>query len=126
MSAPPAGPEKREFYRLGFPPPERPLLRLGRQRHEVLDCSVRGLRFTVSQQPAPVLGTIVEGQLLFRRNAQTAVRGLVIRVQNGEIALHMPDSEIPSAILRSEERHLLSHYRTWAKLRLWPPLEPGL
>ncbi|MBK8962340.1 MAG: hypothetical protein WBQ93_05940 [Candidatus Competibacter sp.] len=93
MSAPPAEPEKREFYRRGFSPPA---------------------------------GTLVEGPLLFPGNARTVVRGSVIRLQNCAIALHMPDSEIPFAILRGEERHLLSHYRTWAKLRLWPPLEPGL
>lgn len=115
MTSPSAEPEKREFYRLRFPPPERPCLIVGRQEYEVLDCSARGLRFVVTQQPLPALGDLVEGRLHFRRNSHAPIRGLIIRIQNGEIALHMPDSEIPFAILRGEERYLLNHYRMWAK-----------
>jgi hypothetical protein len=115
MTAPSAKPEKRELYRLRFPPPERPHLIVGRQRYEVLDCSARGLRLIITQHPLPSLGDLVEGQLLFRRSSHVPIRGLVIRIQNGEIALHMPESEIPFTILRSEERYLLNHYRMWAK-----------
>ncbi|HRF62467.1 MAG TPA: PilZ domain-containing protein [Candidatus Competibacter sp.] len=115
MTAPLAESEKREFYRLKFPPPERPCLVVGRQKYQVLDCSARGLRFVITQQPTPLLGELVEGWLHFRRNAKAPIRGLVIRIQNGEIALHMPDSEIPFTILRGEERYLLNHYRMWAR-----------
>ena len=115
MTAPSATQEKRELYRLKFPNPERPYLIVGRQKYEVVDCSARGLRFLVTQQSLPSLGDVVEGRLQFRRHSQAPIRGLVVRIQNGEIALHMPDSEIPFAILRSEERYLLNHYRTWVK-----------
>lgn len=115
MTAPPADQEKREFYRLKFPPFERPCLLVGRQQYEVLDCSARGLRFTLSRQAPPSLGDWVEGRLQFRRNTHAPIRGLIIRIQNGEIALYMPDNEIPFTILRGEERYLLNHYRMWAK-----------
>lgn len=115
MTAPAAEPEKREFYRLRFPHPERPCLIIGRQQYEVVDCSARGLRFIITQQPLPSLGDLLEGRLQFRRHSQAPIRGLVVRIQHGEIALHMPDNEIPFTILRSEERYLLNHYRRWVK-----------
>lgn len=113
--------DQREFYRLEFPPPERPRLLVGRQCYEVIDCSARGVRLRVAEQPLPSLGEVVEGHLRFRRQGQLFVRGSVIRIQNGEIALHLADRDIPIALIRGEERHMLNHYRTWAKLRLWPP-----
>ena len=39
-----------------------------------------------------------------------SIRGLIVRIQNGEIALYMPDSEIPFATLWNQERYLLTHY----------------
>jgi hypothetical protein len=116
MTTPPVEPEKREFFRLKFPPMERPCLVVGDRRYEVLDCSARGLRFVITQRPpTQSLGERVEGQLLFRRNSRAPIRGLIIRIQNEEIALHLPDCEIPFTILRGEERYLLNHYRLWAK-----------
>lgn len=107
--------EKREYYRLRFPRAERPLLAIDQQDCEVVDCSARGLRYILTRLPSPAPGDWVEGLLRFRRHPHTPVRGLVVRSQNGEIALHLPDEEIPFAILRGEERYLLAHYRRWSK-----------
>ncbi|MEI2779964.1 MAG: PilZ domain-containing protein [Candidatus Competibacter sp.] len=116
MTSPPSvEPEKREYFRLKFPPLERPCLVVGERKYEVLDCSARGLRFVVTELPLPSLGDPVEGHLLFRRDSRAPVRGLIVRIQGDEIALHLPDCEIPFAILRGEERYLLNHYRLWAK-----------
>lgn len=113
MSDPATEPEKRENYRLHFPRAERPLLVIGEHHYEVVDCSVRGLRCVVNDwQPPLALGDQIEGLVRFRDRAQTLVRGLVVRMQEDEIALYMPDSEIPFTILRGEERYLLAHYRT--------------
>ncbi|HAO32913.1 MAG TPA: hypothetical protein DCQ84_08175 [Candidatus Competibacteraceae bacterium] len=117
MTTPPVvEPEKREFFRLRFPPIERPSLIVGDRQYEVLDCSARGVRFVITRQPPPPsLGEQVEGQLLFRRNSRAPIRGLIVRIQDDEIALYLPDREIPFTILRGEERYLLNHYRLWAK-----------
>ena len=127
MKEPPKIKDQRDFYRLEFPPPERPCLLVGQQRYEVVDCSVRGVRLRVAEHPLPALGEVMEGRLRFRRQGEILVRGSIVRVRDGEIALHWPDRDIPLAFLRGEERYVLNHYRTWAKLRLWPPpLDPEL
>lgn len=112
MSDPAAELEKRENSRLHFPRAERPLLVIGEHHYEVVDCSVRGLRCIVNDwQPRLALGDQIEGLVRFRDRAQAPVRGSVVRIQEGEIALYMPDSEIPFTVLRGEERYLLAHYR---------------
>ncbi len=112
MSDPATELEKRENYRLQFPRAERPLLVIGEHHYEVVDCSVQGLRCIVNDwQPQLSLGDQIDGLVRFRDRAQTPVRGLVVRIQEGEIALYMPESEIPFTVLRGEERYLLAHYR---------------
>ncbi len=112
MSDPATDLEKRANYRVHFPRAERPLLVINEHHYEVVDCSVRGLCCIVNAwQPRLVLGDQIEGLVRFRDRAQAPVRGLVVRIQEGEIALYLPDTEIPFAILRGEERYLLAHYR---------------
>lgn len=107
--------EKREYYRLRFPHVERPHLVIGQDDCQVVDCSARGLRYILPRlpAPAPAPGDWIEGLLQFRRHPHALIRGLVVRIQDGEIALHLPDEEIPFTVLRGEERYLLAHYRRW-------------
>jgi hypothetical protein len=109
-------PEQREFYRLNFPYAERPRLVIGTRDYEVVDCSVRGVRY-VSSPKSPILlpGDRVEGTLRFRRRTQTPIQGLIMRIQNDQIALFIPDSEIPFTTLWGEERWLLAHYPMWKR-----------
>lgn len=115
MTLPPAPLEKREFYRLRLPLPERPMLLIGERTYSVLDCSARGLCFTFTQQPAFALGDSLEGWLQFRRHISVAICGLIVRIQHHQAALYLPDSEIPFTLLRAEERYLLRHYPNWGK-----------
>jgi len=116
MLAPSPEPEKRQYYRLHFPRPERPLLVIGERHYEVVDCSVRGLRCLVNawQPPIPA-GEAVAGRLQFRDRHAAPICGLVIRIQHNEIALYLPESEIPFRILRSEERYLIAQHRARAE-----------
>lgn len=112
ISDPATEPERRTNYRLHFPRAERPLLVINGHHYEVVDCSVRGLRCMVNDwQPRLALGDQIDGLVRFRDRAQAPVRGLVVRIQEGEIALYLPDTEIPFTVLRGEERYLLAHYR---------------
>ncbi|MFO1372471.1 MAG: PilZ domain-containing protein [Candidatus Competibacteraceae bacterium] len=106
--------EKREYHRLRFPFAERPRLIIGKQDYEVVDCSVRGLRYASKRKPLVATGDRVEGILQFRRRTQAPIRGLVVRIQNDEIALYLPDREIPLIILLKEQRYLLDHYPMWS------------
>lgn len=99
--------EKREYYRLQFPPAKRPQLLINENHHAVIDCSAHGVRYVAASGAAPTPGDPVKGLLRFRHGAQTPVRGVVMRVEEDQIVLYVPDPEIPSPLLRSEERHLL-------------------
>ena len=116
--------EQRAFHRLEFPSPD--CSRIGRQRREGLDRPVRGSCFLITGQPLPALDEVARGQRLFRSQTAASVRDLAARIQNGEIAPHLPDGDISAAILHREERDLLNRYRSWAKLRPSSPLEPDL
>ena len=99
--------ERRESYRLQFSSAKRPQFLINDNRHDVVDCSAHGVRYTVSPGTPPAPGEHIKGLLCFCHGAQTPVLGVVMRVEGGEIVLHIPYREIPSPILRSEERHLL-------------------
>ncbi|MBK8508926.1 MAG: hypothetical protein IPL51_09835 [Candidatus Competibacteraceae bacterium] len=116
--------EQRAFHRLEFPSPD--CSRIGRQRREGLDRPARGLRLLITGQPLSALDEVARGQRLFRSQTAASTRDLAARIQNGEIAPHLPDGDIPAAIFHREERHLLNRYRSWAKLRPSPPLELDL
>lgn len=121
---PAAGSERRQFYRLLFPYPERPRLTVGSQTYEVLDCSVYGLRYVFDPAESvrpPALGDWIQGSLQFRRALPVSIRGLIVRIQYNEVALYMPDYGIPFATLWSQERYLLTHYPTWERQVHKPP-----
>lgn len=116
MLAPSPEPEKREHYRLHFPSAERPLLVIGERHYEVMDCSVRGLRCLVNEWQPPIpADEPVAGLVQFRGRGAAPIYGLVIRIQHNEIALYLPESEIPFRILRSEERYLIAQHRARAE-----------
>jgi hypothetical protein len=104
--------EKRKFYRLQFPYPERPRLIMGVRDYEVVDCSAHGVRYIVAPRTLLIPGDRIQGLLQFRRQKEKKipVRGLIVRIQGDEMALYMPDSEIPFTTLWSEERYLRKHY----------------
>lgn len=99
--------ERREYYRLQFPPAKRPQLLINKESHAVVDCSAHGVRYVASSETPPTPGEPVTGLLRFRHGKQTPVLGVVMRVEGDEIVLYIPGREVPSTLLRSEERHLL-------------------
>lgn len=99
--------ERREYYRLQFPQTKRPQLLINENSHAVVDCSAHGVRYVTTKETSLAPGERVKGLLQFQHGKQTPVRGVVMRVEADEIILHIPDQEIPSKLLRSEERHLL-------------------
>jgi hypothetical protein len=84
------------------------------QIYEVIDCSARGLRYSVAKRDFPPLGSTVEGRLRFRRGTEVHIIGVVIRIQNNEVALHFPNMEISPSILLDEQRYLHAHYPMWS------------
>lgn len=100
----------RAHYRLAYPIQERPLLVREDGEKEVVDISERGLRYRLSGDPAPELGAAVSGLLALKRGIRVEVEGEVVRVQDGEVALHLKGRGIPFALVWAEQRWLRSRY----------------
>jgi hypothetical protein len=105
VTAPP-WPQERAFPRLQYPSHLRPYLVTRHDLCEVVDCSERGLRYgSTLDLPAP--GTRVSARLCFRSGIEVAIRGRVVRVQSGEVALELDESHaIPADVIAAEEAAL--------------------
>lgn len=106
--------EQRQYYRLRYPMTERPTFLYAEKAYAVVDISARGLLYIIPNGPLPELHTPITGILRFRRGAQCKIEGIVIRVHNDQVALYLPDHEIPFAILINEQRYLHMRYPMWS------------
>lgn len=98
---------RRALYRVNYPLVERPTLQVGRFLYEVVDCSERGLRYEVRDNRLPTLGTVLGGELQFRRGSEIAITGEVIRSRGGLVVLAL-DPPLPFAEVLAEQRYLRS------------------
>ena len=106
---------RRNHYRVVFPPEIRPRLLLDgpSAAHtvlEVLECSERGLRFAppVRWQHPP--GAQLSGRLMFARGAEAHVAGTVQRVETGSVALLLNRRGIPLGTILDEQRYIRAHF----------------
>jgi hypothetical protein len=100
-----AVPSRRALYRIVYPLTERPTFEVGTTLYDVIDCSERGLRYELSYQRIPQVGSIVKGWLHFRRGESIRVHGKVLRAMRGVVALAL-DPALPFAEVMSEQRYL--------------------
>jgi hypothetical protein len=95
--------QERAFPRLQYPSHLRPYLVTRHDLCEVVDCSARGVRYG-STVDLPAVGTLVSGRLCFRSGTEVAIRGRVVRVQSGEVALELDEAHaIPAEVIAAEE-----------------------
>jgi hypothetical protein len=103
--------QRREHYRLEYPPAERPLFVAGDLVLRVADISERGLGLVITPE-SPVLGdgTVLEGTIQFRHADPLDVTALVVRHEPGLLGLRLYVHTIPFATVLTEERAILSRY----------------
>ena len=78
--------------------------------HRVVDCSETGFRYAPADERFPDIGSTVEGTLDFRGTEELEVKGTVVRIQAGEIAVHCGDTPIPLGVILREQRYLRVHF----------------
>ena len=104
----------RSFYRLRYPETGRPtFIRDGGQRtFPVIDCSEEGFRYHpgTRSEPDPEMGQAIDGTLQFRGGATVKVSGTVVRIQDGEVAIHLSKQRIPFGIMLHEQLFLRRRY----------------
>ena len=72
--------ERRGFERVEYAPGERPILLMGDQSFEVVDCAERGLRYLPSHGSIPEVGADVRGTVRFPGGPEVEIEGVVVRV----------------------------------------------
>lgn len=98
---------ERAAYRIPYPPSARPRLMLGECEVPVVDCSERGLRFTVDGIAIPSVGSLIIGRVhLLSGGPALIVEGTVIRCQEGEVAVRLKAPGIPVRAVFAEQRFL--------------------
>lgn len=103
---------ERSLFRIRYPLRERPPLVVDGVTHAVVDCCEGGIRFVGGEEPWAT-GHTLEGLLTLRGGAVVAVRGRVLRVQEGEVAVELASPGIPFAEILEEQRYLRSRYPMW-------------
>jgi hypothetical protein len=97
---------RRDFYRIPYPPEDRPRFVLGDSIGEVLDCSERGLRFRSCSPEPPSVGQRVAGRLRFQRGEELFLTGCIVRIEEDEIAIHFEEAGIPFGTILQEQFYL--------------------
>jgi hypothetical protein len=104
----------RAYFRIKYPKAVRPVFAPAGQAKAapVVDCCERGFRFALSDGTLAraVTGAPVEGELRFRDGGKVTVRGVIVRVQGGEAAVHLDAEPIPFKRILSEQMFLRRRY----------------
>jgi hypothetical protein len=97
---------RRAHYRVTYPFVERPIFEIGRRTYEIVECSERGLRYSISDRAVPKLGSELGGSVQFRRGKRVEVAGEVARTNSGVVVLVLLLQPIPMAEILLEQQYL--------------------
>jgi hypothetical protein len=98
--------EKRNFYRLNYPPSARPALLIGGKSYELLNISEKGLKYAHPGSDLPAAGSPLTGTIVFADKEKLEVEGSVLRSIGTEIVVTL-DPGIPFARIIAEQRRFL-------------------
>lgn len=102
-----AGQEKRKYVRLLYPPPKRPVLKVGKYKVEVVDISEGGMRLFNYMQHK--FGPNLQGMVEFPSGVSYEVKGEVVWQFKNELGLL--SNPIPRFIIEQEVEHLLRYFQ---------------
>ena len=103
--------EQRRYYRIVYPPEERPTFTIQGKKYEVLDISEKGMSFVVKHGLTPARGIEVKGVLTFRDGQWFELIGQIIRYMSdsGVVALNLRN-RIPLPKIMEEQRYIFKKY----------------
>ena len=99
---------KRNYFRIDYPPSERPRLVIEGEEFSILNLSEQGLRFEPKGKSF-ALGSALRGSIRFSDGMSYLVRGLVARTQVGDVVVQLQQG-IPLPRMLQEERRLIQRY----------------
>jgi hypothetical protein len=98
--------ERRGFERVEYAPGERPILLMGDQSFEVVDCAERGLRYLPLHGSIPEVGADVRGTVRFPGGPEVEIEGVVVRAVAEGIGVNFTELWIDKEIIERERRRL--------------------
>lgn len=101
------GQEKREYVRLLYPPPKRPVLKVGNYKVEVVDISEGGMKLFNYMQHK--FGPNIQGMVVFPSGVSYEVNGKVAWQFKNEIGLL--SNRIPLFVIEGEVEYLLRYFQ---------------
>jgi hypothetical protein len=101
---------ERQFYRLDFPPKERPGFVVGELVMPVVEVSEGGMRYEPVSGHRPEIGEQVDGVVRFRQAGDVEVRGTVSRWQGSTVVVIFERPGLPYAAIMQEQRFLMRRY----------------
>ena len=99
------GVERRAYFRVNYPPTERPILQIGKNEFEVFDISERGLQFWNNQNIK--LPEWVRGTITLHNNVPLNIEGRIVWKYESGIGVKLITA-IPYARILEEQRYLIN------------------
>ncbi|MCX5766627.1 MAG: PilZ domain-containing protein [Gemmatimonadetes bacterium] len=103
------GHNKRDFYRVYYPPKVRPKFNIGGVTAEVIDASERGVAFRIPHKPMPELNSELAGTIRFHRR-EVDVSGVIMRVDEHKAVLLLDPPGIPMQVIVMEQQRQIASY----------------
>jgi len=101
--------QKRQFFRLEYPPLDRPKLLLMGRSYEVMDLSENGIRFAATDPINFPVNSALIGSIVFHDGTTAPVTGLVLRVQPHQVIAELRTG-VSLAVMMNEQRRLIQKY----------------
>ena len=104
--------DKRNHFRLQYPPPERPWIEIAGSKFEVFDLSEGGVRFDCGPTFRPAPKSPIQAKITFKDGTICLVRGSVLRfdAEKRHIIILLAVG-VPYPKMMEEHRRILQKYK---------------
>ena len=106
------GRQKRNYFRLEYFKPERPLITITEKTFEIIDLSEKGVKFEIPRGFHPKINAKVAGVVELPDKSKFEVVGYVLRAnaESRECVLNLEEG-LPLAKMLEEQRRLIQKYK---------------
>ena len=94
--------EKRQYYRVEYPDPLRPTVKIRKHAFEIVNISEKGVMFVVEKKTA--FGRWVSGEVTFSDGETVGIEGKIVRKHKNNIGMFLTIKHIPYPKILSEQR----------------------
>ena len=104
------GESRRAHYRIDYPEGDRPHLRYGKRRYEILNLSEGGIKIEIPQSDELPLEETLSVTIELVGGKEIEVEGHVLRRDTDTTVLHL-SSRVPLSVIVEEQRQQIAKYR---------------